>query len=107
MDNHAPLTEPVRLAKIRWRVEHDYRELRTGRGPDHLEGHSFIGWQRHVTLTALAQAFCIMLRLDPTALDAILRHRAATPARRHRWRRPPVRPNGRTTRTRNNITKYY
>jgi len=57
----------VRLAKIRWRVEHDYRELKTGLGLDHFEGRSFTGWHRHVTLTCLAQAFCTLLRLDPKA----------------------------------------
>src|SRR6266496_1768586 len=31
-----PLEELVRLAKIRWRVEHDYRELKTGLGLDPL-----------------------------------------------------------------------
>jgi SRSO17 transposase len=57
----------VRLAKIRWRVEHDYRELKHGLGLDHFEGRSLAGWYRHVTLTALAQAFCTQLRLDPKA----------------------------------------
>jgi SRSO17 transposase len=57
----------VRLAKIRWRIEHDYRELKTGLGLDHFEGRSYPGWHRHVTLTALAQAFCTLLRLDPKA----------------------------------------
>jgi SRSO17 transposase len=60
-----PLKTMVRLAKIRWRIEHDYRELKTGLGVDHFEGRSFIGWHRHVTLTVLAQAFCTLLRLDP------------------------------------------
>ena len=60
-----PIDELVRLAKIRWRVEHDYRELKTGLGLDHFEGRSFTGWHRHVTLAALAQAFCTMLRTDP------------------------------------------
>ena len=60
-----PLEELVRLAKIRWRVEHDYRELKTGLGLDHFEGRSFTGWHRHVTLAVLAQAFCTMLRSDP------------------------------------------
>ena len=32
------LAELVRLAKIRWRIEHDYRELKTGLGLDHFEG---------------------------------------------------------------------
>ncbi len=60
-----PAAELVRLAKIRWRVEHDYRELKTGLGLGHFEGRSFTGWHRHVTLAALAQAFCTMIRADP------------------------------------------
>ena len=67
LDIRTPLKTLVRIAKIRWRVEHDYRELKTGLGIDHFEGRSFVGWHRHVTLTVLAQAFCTMLRLDPKA----------------------------------------
>jgi SRSO17 transposase len=62
-----PIAELVRLAKIRWRIEHDYRELKTGLGLGHFEGRSFTGWHRHVTLAALAQAFCTMIRTDPKA----------------------------------------
>jgi SRSO17 transposase len=62
-----PLEELVRLAKIRWRIEHDYRELKHGLGLDHFEGRSFAGWHRHVTLAALAQAFCTLLRTSPKA----------------------------------------
>jgi SRSO17 transposase len=60
-----PVAELARLAKIRWRIEHDYRELKTGLGLDHFEGRSWTGWHRHVTLAALAQAFCTMIRADP------------------------------------------
>jgi SRSO17 transposase len=67
MDTRTSLKALVRLAKLRWRVEHDYRELKTGLGIDHFEGRSFVGWHRHVTLTVLAQAFCTLLRLDPKA----------------------------------------
>ena len=67
MDARTSLKTLVRLAKIRWRVEHDYRELKTGLGIDHFEGRSFVGWHRHVTLTVLAQAFVTLLRLDPKA----------------------------------------
>jgi SRSO17 transposase len=67
MPPDTPLRELVRLAKIRWRVEHDYRELKDGLGLDHFEGRSYLGWHRHVTLTALAQAFCTQLRYDPKA----------------------------------------
>ena len=47
-----PLRDLVRLAKIRWRIEHDYRELKDGLGLDHFEGRSYLGWHRHVTLAA-------------------------------------------------------
>jgi SRSO17 transposase len=67
MPARTTLTALVRLAKLRWRVEHDYRELKTGLGIDHFEGRSFTGWHRHVTLTVLAQAFCTLLRLNPKA----------------------------------------
>ncbi len=63
-----PLRELVRLAKIRWRIEHDYRELKDGLGLDHFEGRSYLGWHRHATLTSVAQAFCTELRNDPKVL---------------------------------------
>ena len=59
------LVELVRLAKLRWRVEHDYRELKDGLGLDHFEGRSFGGWHHHVTLVSLAHAFVTLQRLDP------------------------------------------
>jgi SRSO17 transposase len=62
-----PIEQIVDLAKIRWRIEHDYRELKTGLGLGHFEGRSYTGWNRHVTLVCLAQAFLTMLRLDPKA----------------------------------------
>jgi len=62
-----PLTELVRLAKIRWRIEHDYRELKTGLGLDHFEGRTWTGWHRHVTLVSAAQLFLTLLRTDPKA----------------------------------------
>jgi len=62
-----PAGELARLAKIRWRIEHDYRELKHGLGMHHFEGRSYPGWHRHVTLAVLAQAFCTLLRTDPKA----------------------------------------
>lgn len=59
------LRDLVRLAKIRWRIEHDYRELKDGLGLDHFEGRSYLGWHHHVTLVSLAQALCTQLRYDP------------------------------------------
>jgi SRSO17 transposase len=62
-----PLRRLVRLAKIRWRVEHDYRELKTGLGLDHFEGRTWTGWHHHVTLVSVAHAFCTLERLNPKA----------------------------------------
>ena len=39
-----PIADLVRLAKARWRIEHDYRELKTALGLDHFEGRSWAGW---------------------------------------------------------------
>jgi SRSO17 transposase len=57
----------VHLAKLRWRVEHDYRELKDALGLDHFEGRSFTGWHHHVTLVSVAHAFVTLERLDPKA----------------------------------------
>ncbi|WP_411089185.1 IS701 family transposase [Streptomyces sp. 061-3] len=62
-----PPSELVRLAKIRWRIEHDYRELKHGLGLDHFEGRSWTGWHHHVTLVTAAHAFLTEQRLAPKA----------------------------------------
>ena len=61
------LTELVQLAKLRWRVEHDYRELKDALGLDHFEGRSFRGFHHHVTLVSVAHAFLTLERLNPKA----------------------------------------
>ncbi|MGY5633909.1 IS701 family transposase [Streptomyces sp. UC1A3] len=62
-----PVTDLVRWAKMRWRIEHDYRELKHGLGLDHFEGRTWRGWHHHVTLVTAAQAFLTLRRLDPKA----------------------------------------
>jgi SRSO17 transposase len=57
----------VRQAKLRWRIEHDYRELKTGLGLDHYEGRTWQGWHHHTTLVSAAHAFLTLQRLDPKA----------------------------------------
>ncbi|MFJ8313486.1 MULTISPECIES: IS701 family transposase [unclassified Streptomyces] len=61
------LEDLVGWAKLRWRVEHDYRELKHGLGLDHFEGRSWPGWHHHVTLATAAQAFLTEQRLSPKA----------------------------------------
>lgn len=53
----------VRLAKGRWRIEQDYRELKDELGLDHFEGRSYPGWYHHVTLVGIAYAFLTLERL--------------------------------------------
>lgn len=53
----------VRLAKGRWRIEQDYRELKDELGLDHFEGRSYTGWYHHVTLVSMAYAFLTLERL--------------------------------------------
>jgi SRSO17 transposase len=60
-----PLKTLVRLAKLRWRIEHDYRELKHGLGLDHFEGRSYRGWHHHVTLVSVAHAFLTLERRRP------------------------------------------
>ena len=57
-----PLQQLVRLAKLRWRIEHDYRELKDALGLDHFEGRSYRGWNHHVTLVSVAHAFLTLER---------------------------------------------
>lgn len=60
---NTPLKELVRLGKIRWRIEQDYQQLKEELGLDHFEGRSWLGWNRHVTLTMIAFAFLLLERL--------------------------------------------
>lgn len=55
----------VRLAKLRWRIEHDYRELKHALGLDHFEGRSYRGWHHHVTCVSVAHAFLTLERRRP------------------------------------------
>ncbi|HEX5616790.1 MAG TPA: IS701 family transposase [Solirubrobacteraceae bacterium] len=59
-----PLERLVGLAKLRWRVEQDYRELKDALGLDHFEGRSWPGWQHHVTLVSVAHGFLTRERLS-------------------------------------------
>jgi SRSO17 transposase len=47
----------VRLAHQRWAIEQQYQELKDELGLDHFEGRSFVGWHRHVVLTAMAYSW--------------------------------------------------
>jgi SRSO17 transposase len=64
-----PIEQLVMLAKLRWRVEHDYRELKQCLGLDHYEGRSYRGLHHHLTCVTVAHAFLTCCRLSRDGPD--------------------------------------
>lgn len=62
----------VRLAKLRWRIERDYQEMKGEVGLDHYEGRTWPGFQHHVALVGVAHAFLALRRalFPPDEMDA-------------------------------------
>jgi SRSO17 transposase len=57
----------ARLARLRWTIELDYRQLKGELGLDHYEGRSYLGFHHHAALVTCAHAFLTLERLDPKA----------------------------------------
>jgi len=57
LDATATLRDLVTLARSRWPIEQQYRELKDELGFDHFEGRTYRGWTHHVVLTAIAFTF--------------------------------------------------
>jgi len=57
----------VRLARLRWTIELDYRQLKGELGLDHYEGRSYPGFHHHTALVTCAHAFLTEERLRPKA----------------------------------------
>jgi SRSO17 transposase len=72
---HVALEDLVRLAKIRWRIERDYEELKSELGLDHYEGRGWLGFHHHGVLCIAAYAFLAAerARLSPPEPLAFLR----------------------------------
>ena len=62
-----PLERLARLARLRWTIELDYRQLKGELGLDHYEGRSYLGFHHHTALVTCAHAFLTLERLDPKA----------------------------------------
>jgi len=66
------IRELVRVAKLRWRVERDYQDLKNEVGLDHFEGRSWSGFHHHAALCAAAHAFLALRRaLFPPEHDSL------------------------------------
>jgi SRSO17 transposase len=62
LPKNTSLVALVRLAKLRWRVERDYQELKQEIGLDHYEGRTWRGFHHHATLCAVAHGFLALRR---------------------------------------------
>ena len=72
LDASTSITKLVRLAKLRWRVERDYQEMKQEIGLDHFEGRTWPGFHHHATLCAVAHGFLALQRaLFPPEDEAV------------------------------------
>jgi SRSO17 transposase len=53
----------ARLARLRWKIELDYRRLKGELGLDHYEGRSWLGWYHHTAMVTAAHGFLTLERL--------------------------------------------
>ena len=61
-------TNPERLAMLarsRWGIELDYKQLKGELGLDHYEGRSWLGWYHHTALVTAAHGFLTLERQHP------------------------------------------
>ncbi|HEU5088267.1 MAG TPA: IS701 family transposase [Roseiflexaceae bacterium] len=59
LPEQTPINELVAAAKMRWRIERDYQELKQELGLGHYEGRSWKGFHHHASLTIAAYGFLI------------------------------------------------
>jgi SRSO17 transposase len=104
-----PLDDLVGLAKLRWRIERDYQELKQELGLGHFEGRGWRGFHHHASLCIAAYGFLVAERasLPPTSAPPRLETspvpegfrprgaRAAPPTPRRHLHRHPAPPSRR------------
>jgi SRSO17 transposase len=69
LDATTSLARLVGLAKLRWRIERDYQELKQELGLAHFEGRGWRGFHHHASLCIAAYGFLALerARFSPTA----------------------------------------
>jgi SRSO17 transposase len=56
----------ARLARLRWMIALDYRQLKGELGLDHYEGRSYLGFDHHGALVTAAHGFLTLERQNPS-----------------------------------------
>jgi len=62
LPSEAPIATLVETAKLRWRIERDYQELKQELGLDHYEGRGWRGFHHHMALCVAAYGFLVSER---------------------------------------------
>jgi len=84
-----PREQLIRLAKLRWRIERDYEELKQEVGLDHFEGRGWRGFHHHGVLCIAAYAFLAAERARLSPPEPLSFLRAAPLPRRFKMRGSP------------------
>ena len=102
------LVDLVKTAKMRWRIERDYQDLKQEFGLSHYEGRGWRGFHHHATLCIAAYGFLLANRLKHRSSkknstrskipalpqDYTPRGSPTRPASRTRFHRHPALPSG-------------
>jgi SRSO17 transposase len=85
LPERTPINELVTAAKMRWRIERDYQELKQELGLGHYEGRGWKGFHHHASLTIAAYGFLVAEQLaagksEPVKKNFVLRQVPALPA---------------------------
>jgi len=84
-----PVATLVDTAKLRWRIERDFQDLKQEIGLDHYEGRGWRGFHHHAALSIAAYGFLVAER-SPIPPSGVLRQalsaRAPTPKESYRPR---------------------
>src|SRR5215216_6187578 len=82
----------VDFAKLRWRIERDYQELKQEVGLGHYEGRGWRGFHHHATLCIAAYGFLISERetIPPSGSRSAAQFQTPALPDRHRPRESPL-----------------
>jgi SRSO17 transposase len=82
-----PFARMVDTAKLRWRVERDYEELKQEVGLGHFEGKGWRGFHHHATLCIAAYGFLVSARetIPPSGAYCSRRSQTSTLVANSRW----------------------
>jgi len=72
-----PIATLVDTAKLRWRIERDFQDLKQEIGLDHYEGRGWRGFHHHAALSIAAYGFLVSER-SPIPPSALIRKTFAT-----------------------------